>query len=64
MKPLRIIAALTCPLAILAASLSPSPWVKWLIVPTTVGGIAAVVVSLRDKQEQAASERAALSLRR
>jgi hypothetical protein len=63
MKALRVLAALTCPLAILMSSLSPSPLVKWLMVPSAVGGIAAVVVSLRDKQEQSVNDRAALSLR-
>ena len=61
MKSLRLIAALTCPLAAIVSISSPSPWMTWLMVPIGVGGIAGVVVSLRDKQEQSDRDRAALS---
>ena len=63
MKTLRMLATLACPLAVLASILRPSPWAMWLTVPIIVGGIASVLVSLRDKQEQSATDRAALSLR-
>jgi len=63
MKTLRLLAVLACPLAVLASSLRPSPWAAWLAVPIIVSAIAAVLVSLRDKQEQADADRATLSLR-
>lgn len=63
MKALRLLAGLACPLAVLASILRPSPWAVWLMIPCIVGGIASVLVSLRDKQEQADADRVALSLR-
>ena len=61
MKALRRLAALTCPLALLA-SLNLSPWVTWLTFAVLAGATAAVVVSVRDKQEHSETERAVLRL--
>jgi hypothetical protein len=51
MKTLRLLAFLTCPLALLLSSLRPSsPWTVGLAVLVMICTIASVLVWLRDKR--------------